>query len=146
MTRYVRVPAVFLPLLLSACDYQTYQSIFSGDAAAEVHRFNILFVIFLAICTIMYVLVIAFLITTILRRRRAEANVVESGRHHQSDPLMHTGLVAWGALVATGLVGLAIASFFADRSMANAAAHEKLSITLTGNQWWWDVRPTWSYG
>jgi cytochrome c oxidase subunit 2 len=23
--------------------------------------------------------------------------------------------------------------------MASAAAHEKLSITVTGNQWWWDV-------
>ena len=39
-----------------------------------------------------------------------------------------------------GLVGLAIASFFADRSMARAAANEKLSIDLTGNQWWWDVQ------
>ena len=124
--------------LLSGCDYQTYQSVFSG-AAAEVRQFNILFVIFLVICTIMYVLVIAFLVASILRRRRAEANVVESGRHNESHPLMQTGLVAWGALVATGLVGLAIASFFADRSMANAAAHEKLSITITGHQWWWDI-------
>jgi cytochrome c oxidase subunit 2 len=24
--------------------------------------------------------------------------------------------------------------------MAKAAAHEKLSITVTGNQWWWDVQ------
>jgi len=126
-------------LLLSACDYQNYQSIY-GNAAAEAQRFNILFVVFLVICAIMYALVIAFLISGILRRRRAEANVVESGRHHESDPLMQTGLIAWGALVGTGLIGLAIASFFTDRSMASAAAHEKLSITLTGNQWWWDVQ------
>jgi cytochrome c oxidase subunit 2 len=38
-----------------------------------------------------------------------------------------------------GLAGLAIASFFTDRSMAKAATGEKLSITLTGNQWWWDI-------
>jgi cytochrome c oxidase subunit 2 len=48
-------------------------------------------------------------------------------------------LRAWAVVVGVGLVGLAIASFFADRSMASAAAHEKLSIDLTGNQWWWDV-------
>jgi len=89
----------------------------------------------------MYVAVIAFLIAGIARRRRAaEANTVEEGRHHESDPAMRTGLIAWGAVVGTGLVALAIASFVADRSMANAAAHEKLSITVTGNQWWWDVQ------
>jgi cytochrome c oxidase subunit 2 len=89
----------------------------------------------------MYVAVIAFLIAGIARRRRAaEANTVEEGRHHESDPAMRTGLIAWGAVVGTGLVALAIASFVADRSMASAAANEKLSITVTGNQWWWDVQ------
>jgi cytochrome c oxidase subunit 2 len=52
---------------------------------------------------------------------------------------MRSGLIAWGAIVTTGLVALAIASFFTDRSIAGTAAHEKLSITVTGNQWWWDV-------
>ena len=126
-------------LLLGGCSYQHYQSTFSG-AAAEVRQFNILFVIFLIVCAIMYAIVIAFLIAGILRSGRAEANVVEVGRHHESDPLMSTGLISWAALVGTGLIALAIASFFTDRSMANAAAHEKLSITLTGNQWWWDAQ------
>ena len=125
-------------LLLTACDYQTYQSTFA-NAATEDRQFNILFVIFLVICAIMYLAVIAFLVAGIARRGRAEANVVETGRHHQSDPLMSTGLIAWGAVVATGLVALAIASFFADRSMASAAAHEKLAINVNANQWWWDV-------
>jgi len=75
-----------------------------------------------------------------VRRRRAdEANTVEEGRHHESNPLMRSGLIAWGSVVGTGLVALAVASFIADRSMASAAAHEKLSITVTANQWWWDV-------
>src|SRR4029079_10386276 len=89
----------------------------------------------------MYAAVILFLIAGLLRRRRAaEANVVEDGRHHESHPAMRTGLTVWAAVVAVGLVGLAIASFFADRSMASAAANEKLSITITANQWWWDVQ------
>jgi cytochrome c oxidase subunit II len=137
MTR-TGVAAAALSLLLSACDYQTYQSTFA-NAAVENRQFNVLFVIFLVICAIMYVLVIAFLISGIVRARREEANVVDTGRHHQSHPLMRSGLIAWGALVGTGLVGLAIASFFADRSMANAAAHEKLSINVNANQWWWDI-------
>lgn len=131
--------AAGVPLLLGGCSIQHYQSVFS-DAAEEVRQFNILFVIFLLVCAAMYVLVIAFLIASIVRSRRAEANVVESGRHHESDPRMRTGLIAWAAMVGTLLIALAIASFFADRSMAQAAAHEKLSVTVTGNQWWWDVQ------
>jgi len=88
----------------------------------------------------MYVAVIAFLIVGILRRRRAgEANVVETGRHHRAHPLMRAGLIGWGAVVSIGLMALAITSFFTDRSMAQSAAHPRLSITVTGNQWWWDA-------
>ena len=135
-----RAAAASLPLLLCACQYQTYQSAL-GDAGVEDRQFLILFWIFFAICAAMYALVIAFLVAAIVRRRRAgNANVVESGRHHESHPLMRTGLVCWTVLVSTGLAALAIASFIADRSMAKAAAREQLSITVTANQWWWDVR------
>jgi cytochrome c oxidase subunit II len=133
----LRMAAATLSLLLCAC--QHYQSTFS-DAAAEVRQFNILFVVFLAICAAMYALVIAFLIAAILRRRRAEANVVESGRHHEAHPLMRSALIAWAALVSIGLAALAIASFVADRSLAKTSANEKLSITITAHQWWWEVR------
>jgi cytochrome c oxidase subunit II len=139
MSMRAHAPVLVLPLLLAACDYQHYQSIY-GDAASEVRQFNILFVIFLVICAIMYVAVIAFLLAAIARRRRAgAANVMEEGRHHESDPLMRTGLIGWASVVAIGLFALALASFFADRSMASAAGREKLSITVTANQWWWDI-------
>ena len=127
-----------LLLLLAGCQYQTYQSAL-GDGGVENRQFETLFWIFLAVCAFMYLLVLAMLFAAIARRRRAQANVVESGTHNQTDPLLKTGVIGWGALVATGLVLLAIASFFADRSMAQAAAHEQLSIKVTGNQWWWDV-------
>ena len=137
--RFARgIIAASCALLLAGC--QSYQSTFS-DAATEVRQFNILFVIFLVVCAVMYIAVIAMLIGALLRRRRAgEADVVETGRHHRSNPLMRTGLIAWGSVVSFGLVALAIASFFTDRSMASAAAHENLSITVTANQWWWDVQ------
>jgi cytochrome c oxidase subunit 2 len=124
----------------AGCSYQHYQSAL-GNAGADDRQFLILFAIFLAVCAIMYVAVIAFLIAGIVRRRRAgQANVVEEGRHNRSNPLMKTGLIAWGAVVSTGLFTLAIASFFTDRSMAIAATHPRLSITVTANQWWWDVQ------
>jgi cytochrome c oxidase subunit 2 len=129
-----------LPLLLSGCAYQHYQSTF-GNAATEARQFNVLFVIFLVICAVMYLAVVAFLLVALARRRRGgTANVMEDGRHHESDPAMRTGLIGWAAVVGTGLVALAIASFFADRTMAGAAAHPKLSLKVTANQWWWDVQ------
>ena len=140
MTVRLRNAAAALPLLLCACSYQTYQSDF-GAAAVQNRQFQIMFWIFLGICVFMYVLVIAFLIAGMLRARRAgDANVVETGKHHESDPLMRRGLIGWAAVVGTGLAALAIASFATDRSMANAAAHPGLSITVTANQWWWDVQ------
>jgi len=137
MTR--RATAI-LPLLLGACSYQHYQSAF-GNAAVEDSEFLTLFTIFLVVCVVMYALVLGFMLLGILRgRSAAEANVVETGRHHRSHPLMRTTLIGWAALIGVGLVALAIASFFTDRSMAKAATGEKLSITLTANQWWWDVQ------
>jgi cytochrome c oxidase subunit 2 len=140
MIRIRSAAALTLSLGATGCSYQHYQSTF-GNAASETQQFNTLFLIFLVVCAVMYVAVIAFLFTGIARRRRASAaNVVEEGRHHQTDPLMRTGLIGWGAVVASGLVLLAIASFIADRSMASAAGRERLSINVTANQWWWDVQ------
>jgi cytochrome c oxidase subunit 2 len=131
--------AAVLPLLLGACEYQRYQSDF-GAAGVEDRQFLTLFWIFLGVCGFMYALVIIFLAAGIVRSRRAaEANVVETGRHHLSHPLMRSTLIGWAALIGVGLAGLAIAGFFTDRSMAAAAANEKLSVTITGNQWWWDI-------
>ena len=133
------IPAALAPLLLGGCSYQHYQSIF-GAAAVEDRQFLSLFWFFLGVCVLMYVLVIAFLVLGIARRgRTADANVVETGRHHTSDPAMRSTLIGWTALIGIGLAGLAIASFVTDRSMAEAATGEKLAVTITGNQWWWDI-------
>ena len=135
----LHVKAATFPLLLGACSYQRYQSDF-GSAAVEDRQFLTLFWVFLAVCAFMYLLVIAFLFISIARRRRAsESNTVEAGRHHQSNPLMQRTLVGWAALIGVGLASLALASFVTDRSMAKAATGEKLSVTITGNQWWWDI-------
>ena len=132
------VRAASLILFLGACSYQHYQSDFGGGAVEDRH-FLTLFWIFIAVCAVMYALVIGFLVAAIARRNRAEANVVESGHHHRSNPLMRSTLIGWSALIGVGLAALAIASFAADRSMAQAATGEKLSITVTGKQWWWDI-------
>lgn len=132
-----RAPAS-LPLLLGACSWQTYQNML-GSGAAQGRHFQMLFWTFVGVCGVTYLAVIGFLIAAIVHRRRA-ANVVESGRHHQSHPWMRLGLIWWSALIAVGLSALAIASFLTDRAMARDAAPTPLPITVTANQWWWDMR------
>jgi cytochrome c oxidase subunit 2 len=140
MTARTRTAAAVIPLMLGGCAVQHYQSDF-GNGAIEDGQFLTLFKIFLVVCGVTYVLVMGFLVAGLLRRRPDEqANVVETGRHHQSHPSMRSILIGWAALIGVGLVGLAIASFFTDRSMARAATDQKLSIKLTANQWWWDVQ------
>jgi cytochrome c oxidase subunit 2 len=128
-----------LGLPLGACQFQDYQTTFSG-AATEVRQFNSLFVIFLIVCALMYLLVIGFLIGGIIRHRRVSAANVTDERRHEANMLMHRALIGWTTLIGIGLVALAVASFLSDRSMAEAAAREKLSVTVTANQWWWDIR------
>src|SRR5205823_6059593 len=123
MSMKARPAAASLALLLGACSYQTYQSAFGG-AGAENRQFQALFWVFLGVCLVMYLLVIAFLLAGILRRRRAsDANLVEHGSHHETHPLMRSALMGWSALIGVGLAALAIASFVAERTMANSAAH-----------------------
>jgi cytochrome c oxidase subunit 2 len=133
-----------LPIFLSlgACEIQHYQSIF-GNAGDGTRHFNALFILFLVICGFMYVAVIAFMLAGIARRgREGPANIVEDNRHNQGSRLMRTGLIAWAALIGTGLIALAVASFFTDRSDAKMAGHQQLAVTVTGNQWWWDISYT----
>ncbi|HZS93661.1 MAG TPA: cytochrome c oxidase subunit II [Chloroflexota bacterium] len=133
---------MLLPLLSSGCAYQNYQSTF-GNAGDGTRHFNTLFTVFLVICSIMYLAVILFMVSGIVRARRpGPANVVEEGRHHETDPVMRTGLIAWAIVIGTGLIALAIASFFTDRSDAKVAGQQKLAVTVTGNQWWWDITYT----
>jgi cytochrome c oxidase subunit 2 len=134
--RLAAAAACALPL--GAC--QGIQNVLGGDGV-EGRQFVTLFIIFMVVVTIMYLLVIGFLgFALVCCRRTSETNVVETGDHHKSHPLTRTLLIGWGALISVGLVALAIASFFTDRSMAQPVGKEKFLIELTGNQWWWNVR------
>jgi cytochrome c oxidase subunit II len=116
-----------------------FQTALAGDAA-ESAKFIDLFVIFMIVCTLMYALVVAGLALALWRRREArEELTVETGNHEPSRPFLKTALVVWVGLMAVGLIGLTIASFFVDRSNAAAASKPTLLIKVTANQWWWDV-------
>jgi cytochrome c oxidase subunit 2 len=134
-----RGPPAAAPLAASLCGCAGFQTALGGEGADSADFLN-LFAAFMIVCTIMYLLVVAGLFAALWRRRRAdEALTVEAGSHHRSSPLLRTALIGWVALIALGLVGLTVASFFTDRSAAARVARPELTVKLTANQWWWDV-------
>ncbi|MFD1612475.1 c-type cytochrome [Sphingomonas tabacisoli] len=98
-------------------------------AGAHDGAFNTLFVVFLVVCGVFYLFVIAFLAAAILRRHReGEAGIPGAFR-------------VWVGVVTVTLIGLAFASWITDRAMANYDNNgEPVRIRLTANQWWWDVQ------
>ena len=128
-------------LMLTGCD--GIQTSLGADGA-EARDFMTLFIIFMAVTTVMYLLVIVGMIWALVRRNREEGDLtVETRRHHQSSHLMKSLLVGWTALIAVGLIALAIASFVTDRSMAATVRETpQVTVTVTANQWWWDVEYT----
>ena len=130
---------VIAPLALALAGCEGFQTALGGDGH-EAANFIDLFVIFMIVCTLMYLLVVAGLFLALWRRRdRGEALTVECGKHHDSTPFVQTALAGWVGLMALGLIGLTIASFVADRSNATTAREPGLLIRITANQWWWDI-------
>ena len=131
---------VALLLLPSLGGCSGIQTSLGGDGA-DGASFIRLFTIFLVVCGIMYLLVVAALAVAIGRRRDGgrRALTVDNGSHHESSPLVRSALVGWGALIAVGLIALTIASFFTDRSAAARARHSSFAVKIIANQWWWDV-------
>jgi cytochrome c oxidase subunit II len=109
-----------------------------GGQGAEGANFVGLFAVFVAVCTVFYVLIAGALVTAVWRRRKAVLTV-DDRRHHETSTTIRPALIVWTALIAVGLAALTVASFFTDRSNAASGSKPQLNLTVTANQWWWDV-------
>jgi cytochrome c oxidase subunit 2 len=106
----------------------TIQSV-AGNDGQQSALISHLFEIFLGVTGFFYLLVLIFLFWAMLRRKG-----------ESREPQLRRGLVLWVGLIGLTLGGLTVASWFADRGLAEAADRPGLQITLTGHQYWWEVR------
>ena len=106
-----------------------------GPAASEITR---LIWSFTAICAFVWVCVMIVLLVALMRRiGSAEVPcVVDVGEERRKSRVV-SAAVGVTALV---LVGLTLLSFFANRTLAAMGSDPKLTIRITGHQWWWEVR------
>jgi cytochrome c oxidase subunit 2 len=107
----------------------TAQSV-AGNDGRQGELVSGLFVTFLIVAAVFYLLVIAFLLWAILRRRREQSR----------EGLLRGVLIGWTVTIGLVLGGLTLASWFTDRNLARAAEAPTLEIELIGHQWWWEVR------
>ncbi len=115
----------------------TFQTVLGGQGA-DSRDFLSLFNLFLVVTSIVYLLVIGYLLAALARRRKAQT--ADGGAPDTPAPAQRTLLIGWVALIGLGLAVLTIASFFTDRSMAKTAATSALEVEITAKQWWWSVR------
>lgn len=125
-----------LPLLLGACD--TAQSV-AGNDGSQGEIVSGLFWIFLAVTGIVYLVVIAFLLAALFRRRGMRRDGLPDDGESR-DRGLRKALIGWVAATALILTGLTVASWIADRRLAHASADPVLDIEIIAHQWWWDVR------
>jgi cytochrome c oxidase subunit 2 len=130
----MRRSGFILTLFLTGCS--GVQTILGGDGA-EGANFIQLFTVFMIVCTVMYAIVAIALIAAVWRR--SAALTLDDRTHHETSGAVRPALIVWTALIAAGLIGLTIASFFTDRSNAANGSDPRLMLTVTANQWWWDV-------
>lgn len=117
-----RAQIVALGAMLAACG----RGVLAADASQSA-TFADLFSIFAIVIGIAFVLVMAFLAAALLRRRET------------AEEWMKPMFFGWVAFIVLGLSGLALASFFTDRSLAAAETRRGINVTVTANQWWWSV-------
>src|SRR5690349_16665386 len=105
-----------------------------GPEASEVLR---LIVIFLAVCTAVYVAVSLGLFYALGRRRRARPDPLSLDA--ASERRAQTTVIGLAAL--TGLCILALTALsYATQTAITADRAPSVRVRLTGHQFWWDVQ------
>jgi cytochrome c oxidase subunit 2 len=129
--------AALAPLALCACKGVQTMLDPAGQQARDI---DLIWRAMLAVCGVMYLLVLGFLAWALWRARTRgpqHAGPPEPGVT-AAEPALERSLTGWVALVTAGLVLLTTVSFLVDRSLAEVGP-DPLRVIVTANQWWWDV-------
>ncbi|SFR75849.1 cytochrome c oxidase subunit II [Sphingomonas jatrophae] len=103
----------------------------AGDQAAALHGLLLLMV---AVCGVIYLLVLGGLAWSLWRRRPAAA-----GDNEPSDAALGRGLGVTAGVIVAGLTVLIVGSFLADRALFATRAQPAMEVRVTGHQWWWRI-------
>lgn len=110
----------------------------AGPQAAHIEQ---LWWFTVAICTIVFVPLMAVYLWTLWRTPRAtEATPPDTAIVAAPERRATRVVVAAVVLSAIGLSALLVASVRTDRALSQLSLDGAIHINVTGNQWWWDVQ------
>ncbi|MCA6119193.1 cytochrome c oxidase subunit II [Bradyrhizobium sp. WSM 1738] len=112
-----------------------WQSAIDVQGAAAISIKQLIF-LFVAVCSVVWAMVMAVLIRALWRGRE------ERGRPADLDPQterrMTRAVIAATAVTVVIVTVFTTASFFTTRALS-LASHDDLTIKVRGQQWWWSV-------
>jgi cytochrome c oxidase subunit 2 len=110
-------------------------------AGVQAHAIAWLFTVFLAVCAIIWVLVMAVLFAAIRRHGRTAA-APPPPAHPSADAPVATELAIGGSLaVTTAILGAFLAlSFSTGRALSSLDTADAVVVTVVGHQFWWEIR------
>jgi cytochrome c oxidase subunit 2 len=127
----VRLLPTLACLLLAGCG--GWQSVLDAHGASAL-SLKQLIVLIVAICSLVWTLVMVALIAALWRGRRESSRPAGPS----SESRMRNAVVTATALTVIVIGGFTVASFFTTRFL-NAAGKDDLVIRVSGSQWWWNV-------
>ena len=134
MTRIARCLPVLSVALLSGC-YITNQSALA-PAGIQAERIRNLWLIFLAVLTLVYLTVLTAAILAARRGRSRPAQATDQASNHTAA----RGIALAVGISAAILIGLLVTDLAVGRAVASFHADEgALTIEVTGHQWWWEI-------
>ncbi len=122
---------ILAPLLAAGCHGS--QNVFNpvGPAARSIATLGWAL---LALCTVIYLFVLAALVWAIVRRRR------DSDDHSRTEACLTRSVTAAVAVTVVTLIGIAISSWVAERQLFMPSGAGAVTIDAIGHQWWWEFQ------
>jgi cytochrome c oxidase subunit II len=130
---FIVCTALLLVCALAGCS--GWQSVLDAHGATAIHLKQLIILI-VAVCSLVWTLVIVVLIAALWRVRpeRTRPIDVDAAAEHR----MSRSVLAATVVTAIVLAGFTTASFFATRPLG-VAGHDDIIIKIRGSQWWWNV-------
>jgi cytochrome c oxidase subunit 2 len=123
----MRIALLGLVLLLASCSGNQSALDAHGHSAQALKDLILLIV---AVCTIVWLLVVGFMVWALARRREAARKDEDAERR------MTWAMRAAVAVTAVTVAGLTIASFTATRDL-NSGSEAAVVVRVKAQQWWW---------
>ncbi len=123
-----------IPLALTGCAGQQSPLAPGSDQARGLLGLGLLVI---ALCALVYLVVLTLLGAALSRRERAPAS--NAAEDAAGEAKLYRGLKIWAVFVALTVCILATASFTTDRLLARRGAGAPLQVRVTGQQWWWRI-------